>query len=374
LSFSCGQHITALSPLPLAGRSPDEHIFIVWATRHCLNSTFSRREVPGRTFSLSCGQHVTASSSLSLAGRSPDEHLKFSTFSFLTWEAPRQASESQHLNILFLDPHSPPRERLFLGLPLAPASTFVSSIILVLPACPEIPARSFNMVFISFSYSFFFSLEIIKTPPSFFFFFSFWLCFSTPFFVSFFSCLPPSLRTPLPTPITQTSLPPLLGLLVITPYTPTSLTFSPFPLYSTSLTTITSFLHRPTPSLFTFLYLIFIHLIISSSHFINSVFINFVFNVNHLSLTPTLDSPISFISTSTSPFYITSSHCVSSYRANFIINFPPPTLSRTAGIAHSPSTSSSYSIASNFHPPSVVYVPHVVREEEWPHTCSARPT
>jgi hypothetical protein len=48
ISLSCGQHVTALTPLSLTGRSPENILLIVWATRHCLKFSFSYQEVPGR--------------------------------------------------------------------------------------------------------------------------------------------------------------------------------------------------------------------------------------------------------------------------------------------------------------------------------------
>jgi hypothetical protein len=191
----------------------------VWATRHCLNSTFSRREVPGRTFSLSCGQHVTASSSLSLAGRSPDEHLKFSTFSFLTWEAPRQAFTSQLLNFLFLDP-TIPGEHL----------SFSSHIVHWWLA--RTPHQVHFFVLLAHWRLAIFNPSILLGQ----YFFSL-LLFA--FFFFFFCRFRPALRTPHSAPNSNNSNSITTPTGLITPCTPTSLTStsSPFPLYSTSFTT-----------------------------------------------------------------------------------------------------------------------------------------
>jgi hypothetical protein len=63
----CGQHITASSTLSLAGRSLDKHILIVWATRHCLNFSFSHQEVPEQAYQPSLSLYIPSQAMSSLS-------------------------------------------------------------------------------------------------------------------------------------------------------------------------------------------------------------------------------------------------------------------------------------------------------------------
>jgi hypothetical protein len=199
----------------------------VWATRHCLKFSFSRREVPGRA------SQVLNFLFLDLGGPQASIHVSTSQLSLSRPDNPRRA-------LILLIPHRP----------LAVGKNSTSSPFFR----PSRPLAVGNLQ------SFHPSWAILFFSPSIRVFF-------------FFAVLdlPSALRTPLPTPITQTPLPPLLGsslpvlplLLLLLLHRSLFTVHHSLPLHNSHCCIVR---HHPFTFSFTFLYLIFLHLIVSSSH------------------------------------------------------------------------------------------------------------